>query len=325
MEEKKSYTYLGIDVAKATLRVQTPNANFEVSNDIDGITSICKECSEVNAPLVVFEATGGYERLLKAQLQHNGIDCNMVAPALVRHFIHSQGIKAKNDPIDARMLVRFAQERALQPMVPSKASNEQLRILLDRRAQLVDMRSQEKTRLQNSPQAVLADIRSLIRDLDKHVSRIEDEINKLIKSDPDLKDRNEVITDISGLGNITAYSILAYLPEITSLSRNTVCALAGLAPFDNDSGKKSGKRHIYGGRAKVRTSLYMATVSAMTHNEVIKAYVDRLKAANKPAKCAIVAGMRKMLLHVRAQLIRYEKGTLKPRSQVAIDAESVAC
>ena len=324
MEEKKSYTYLGIDVAKATVRVQTPKENFEVSNDIKGIRRILKECDKVDAPLVVFEATGGYERLLKEQLHHHGTACNLVQPSMVKHFIQSQGIKAKSDPIDARMLVRFARERTLQPMVVPKCNNEQLRILLDRRTQLVEMRTQEKTRLQNSPKAVLDDIRSMIRELDKRIGRIEKKIEEVVQNDPDLKARNEVITDIRGVGNITAYAILAYLPEITWLSRNTICALAGLAPFDDDSGKKSGKRHIYGGRSKVRTCLYMATVCAMAHNDVIKEYVGRLKAANKPPKCAIVAGMRKLLLHIRAQLIRYEKGGWKSRVAMACPKKEAA-
>jgi len=317
MEEKKSYTYLGIDVAKATLRVQTPKENFEVSNDIKGIRRILKECDKVDAPLVVFEATGGYERLLKEQLHHHGTACNLVQPSMVKHFIQSQGIKAKSDPIDARMLQRFAQERALQPMLVPNPVNEQLHILLDRRTQLVEMCKREKVRLQNSPQAVHDDIRGMIRDMEKRISKIEQKIDALVQNNPDLKDRHEVITNVSGVGKITSWAILAYLPEITWLSRNTTCALAGLAPFNQDSGKKSGKRRIYGGRAKVRTCLYMATVCAMTHNETIKGYVGRLKAANKPPKCAIVAGMRKLLLHIRAELIRFEKGTWKPDGKAA--------
>lgn len=317
MEEKKLYTYLGIDVAKATLRVKTPKENFEVSNDINGIARIIKECQKLDAPLVVFEATGGYERLLKQQMHQRGIACHLVQPTMVKHFIQSQGIKAKTDPIDAQMLQRFAQERALQPMRVPNPANEQLRVLLDRRTQLVEMCKQEKVRLQNSPQAVLGDIRSMIRELEKRISKIQDKINELVQNDCALKDRHTVINDISGVGKITGWAILAYLPEITWLSRNTICALAGLAPYNQDSGKKSGKRRIYGGRAKLRTCLYMATVCAMTHNETIKEYVGRLKAANKPPKCAIVAGMRKLLLHIRAELIRFEKGTWTPREKAA--------
>lgn len=324
MEEKKLYTYLATDVAKATLRVQISHANFEVGNDMKGIKRILGECAKVDAPLVVFEATGGYERLLKEQLHHHGIACHMVQPSMVKHFIQSQGIRAKSDPIDARMLQRFAQERALQPMVVPNPANEQLRILMDRRTQLVEMCRQEKVRLQNSHPAIQADIRSMICEFEKRIKIIEDKIAATVQSDAELDAQNTVITDISGMGKISSWTILAYLPEITWLSRNTTCALAGLAPYDNDSGKKSGKRQIYGGRVKVRNCLYMATVSAMTHNDKIKEYVGRLKDKGKPPKCAIVAGMRKMLLHVRAQLIRHKKGTWEPRAEKEKSEENAA-
>jgi len=317
MEPKKTHTYLGVDVAKATLRVQTPKQNFEVGNDSKGIGRILKECGKVDAPLVVFEATGGYERLLMEQLHQHGVACAMISPDRVRAFIRSEGVKAKNDPIDARMLVCFASEKRLQAMAVPRQADRQLRELADRRGQLVEMRAQEKTRLQNSPQAVHANIQSMIRVLDKYIADLETQIAQIIENDPDLNARNQVITGIAGVGPVTSSMIIAYMPELTRVGRNTASALAGVAPFDRDSGTKSAKRHIYGGRAKLRACLYMATVAASIHNDVIKAYVARLKAANKPAKCAIVAGMRKLLLHIRAELIRLEKGTWAPLGEAA--------
>lgn len=312
--EQKNHTYLGVDVAKATLRVQTPKQNYEVANTVKGIDRIIKDCAKVESPLVVFEATGSYEQLLMEQLHQHGVACKMVSPDRVRAFIRSEGVRAKNDPIDARMLVRFAAEKRLQAMDVQPRACRQLRALSDRRGQLVDMRAREKVRLQNSPKVVLADIQSMIRIFDKRIAKIEKQIAQLIEDDPDLNARNKVITNIVGVGLVTSSAIMAYMPELPSISRNAASSLAGLAPFDKDSGTKFGKRRIYGGRSKVRTSLYMATVSASIHNDVIKAYIARLRAANKPAKCAIVAGMRKLLLHIRSELIRFEKGTWIPHN-----------
>lgn len=307
---EKEYTYIGVDVAKATLRIQTPKKNIDVANDAKGIGRIMRACEKVTNALVVLEATGGYERLLLENLHRRGMPCHLVSPQLVRAFIRSEGIKAKNDPIDARMLVRFGQEKRLQPMEAPSPHQIKLKALVDRRSQLIDMRSMEKTRLKNSPETLHPSIKAMIRSLKKQIDGLDKQIREHLSTDAKLKRQYEVICAIDGVGEVTSIAILTYLPEITRLNRNAVTALAGLAPYDNDSGKKSGKRSIYGGRPKVRSCLYMATIAALRSNKVIREYVRKLTARGKVFKCAIVAAMRKLLLHIRAQLLRLESGTL---------------
>lgn len=306
----KEYTYIGVDVAKVTLRVQTPTGNIEVPNDAKGVGRILSACGKVTDALVVLEATGGYERLLLEKLHRKGLPCHLASPQLVRAFIRSEGVKAKNDPIDARMLVQFGQEKRLQPMEAPSPQITALKALVDRRSQLVGMRSMEKTRLQNSPRIVHASIKAMICTLNKQINGLDKQIREHIAHDATLKRQHEVICAIEGVGEVTSVAILTYLPEITRLDRNAVTALAGLAPYDNDSGKKRGKRSIYGGRPKIRTCLYMATIAALRCNAVIREYVRRLTARGKVFKCAIVAAMRKLLLHIRAQLCRLESELL---------------
>jgi transposase len=298
----KTHTYVAIDVAKESLQVQTPERCFGVSNDRTGIKKIIAESKRYENALIILEATGGYERLALEQFHAGLVACKLVNPALVRAFARSEGVKAKTDRIDAKMLLRFAQSKGLRPMPRPSAQEQKLSELMDRRTQLSGMLGEEKTRLQNSPKCVLTDIRSLIRILEGKIAKIEKQIQSIISNTEKLKHRSAIIQSVCGVGPVNTWTLLAHLPEITQLNRNQLVALVGLAPYNRDSGKMKGKRSIRGGRAKVRRALYMAALVASRFNPVIRDYMERLTQRGKPFKCAIVAAMRKLIIYIQSLL-----------------------
>lgn len=306
MNQEKT-NYIGVDIAKDTLQVQTPTRSYEASYTTQAIRKIVKDARVLCPCVVAFEATGGYERTLMQALQQAGIACNRVNPSLIRAFARSEGIKAKTDPIDASMIQRYACQKQLSGQEPSPPQVRELGALMDRRTQLVDMLTAENRRLQNSPKCLHKDIRAHLRHLEARVKKIEAHIEAHIEAYSDLCQRAALIQSVTGVGRVTAWSILAYLHEITTVNRSQLAALAGVAPFNRDSGKSAGKRTIYGGRAKVRACLYMAAVCAARCNPVIKPYVEGLRKRGKPFKCAIVAAMHKLLIHIQSVLKNHER------------------
>lgn len=302
---QKSNYLIAVDVAKDSLQVQTSQEAFSVTNDKRGFARLLARTRKHSDPLVVFEATGGYERPLFDYLHAHGLPCVIVNPRLLRAFAKSEGIKAKTDPIDARMILRFAQEKELRQSTAPSPQQRQLADLLERRAQLVGFLAQEKNRMQKarSPHpSVLASQRRVFNAMEKELDRIAQAIRKLVASHPSLQAPAEIILSVKGVGEVTTWTILAYLREIHHLTRNQLVALVGVAPFNDDSGKDSKPRFIQGGRAKVRCALYMAAHSAASTNPVISAYVNGLRARGKPYKCALVAAMRKLIIHIQSLL-----------------------
>lgn len=297
-----SYNYIAIDIAKESLAVYSEQYNGTVSYDRTGLKKILKLVAQTTAPLVVCEATGGYEKELLSLLRQHRIDLKLVNPTRVRDFAKSEGLKAKTDPIDARLLMRFAQSKQLQPAAVPSAQEETLQELMDRRSQLTESLAREKNRLQKSSKSIRRSIEKMIRLLQKEIAAFEKRIKELVDADQQMREQKNTMISVRGVGETTAWSILAYLSAITSSERNQIVALAGIAPYNRDSGKFKGKRKIEGGRAKVRKCLYMATQTAAIHNPHIKQYVDGLIARGKPYKCAIVAAMRKLLLHLQSLL-----------------------
>ena len=206
MREKKQFTYLAIDVAKATLQMQTRERASTLSYDAQGIQEILKEAARDPDSVVVLEATGGYERDLMEALHRASVACVMVNPGRVRAFARSEGVKAKTDPIDARILLRFAEEKALQPMPAPSPEQKELAALLDRRSQLNAMLTEEKTRLQNSPKWILNDIRGLMRSLKLKILRIEQRIEALIRTNAPMQASVELIESVKGVGPVTAWA-----------------------------------------------------------------------------------------------------------------------
>lgn len=295
----KNYNYIAIDIAKDSLQVQIAQSSSSLAYDSEGLKQLLAIINKSERPFVICEATGGYERQLLAQLFKENIPLSLVNPVQVRAFAKSEGIRAKSDPIDAKVLLRFAQEKKLRQTFPGDPKREEIAALLDRRAHLSEQLAREKNRLQKSHPSIVDSIRKMITIIEEQIASIDELIEELIEQDAELKNQFDAMITVKGVGKITAFSILAFLPEVQHLSRNKVTALAGIAPFEKDSGKFKGKRYIQGGRAKLRKVLYMAAQCAAVHNEHIKKYVDGLRARGKPYKCAIVAAMRKLLIHIQ--------------------------
>jgi len=257
---------------------------------------------------VVCEASGGYEQPLLRFLHQQGVPVSLLNPARVRAFARSEGQRAKTDPLDAAMLLRFAHEKRPLPTPPPALQQAVLAAWLDRRAQLSEQLAREKNRLQKSPVLLHPGIRAMIAFVEDQLAEVDRQLHRVVQADATLRDRAAVLQSVTGIGAVTTWSLLAYLSEIAAADwhRNQLVALAGLAPWNRDSGQWKGKRSISGGRGKVRRCLYMAAQSAAQHNPVIREYVQRLIARGKPYKCAIVAAMRKLLIHLQSLLKHHQ-------------------
>ena len=306
---EKPYTYVAIDVAKDTLQVQTAHHCQHISLSESSLKKLVATIAKLADPLVVFEATGGYERPLLEALHQTDIPYCLINPRRIRGFAQSEGLRAKSDPIDAKLILKFAQQKQLSPNLRPSALQRELTDWMDRRQHLSEQLTREKNRLQKASAPIANQIQVMIEVLKEQLAQVDEAIEALIQTDPQMRQQAKAMQTVKGVGPVTAWTILAYLNEINFLQRGPLVALAGLAPYNRDSGKKQGKRYIQGGRAKVRRCLYMAARTAAIHNPVIKAYVSRLvNERNKPFQCAITAAMRKLLLHLRAIIIntKYE-------------------
>lgn len=298
----KTYTYIAVDISKDTLQVQTPKEGFSVANKTEGFAVLCNRISCYKDALIACEASGGYERALLAYMNEHHIPCCLINPTRVRGFAKSEGIKAKSDPIDAKLIYKFAVEKHIQPMIPASPEQQELAAWLDRRSHLTEQLAREKNRIQNSPPILAKSIKKMISLVEKEIERVDQTIRKLIDKNQKMKTQANEIISIVGIGEVTTWTILAYLGEIGRVNRNQAVALAGLAPFDDDSGLTHRKRCIQGGRAKLRRCLYMAAQSAARHNPVIQPYVARLIERGKPYKWAMVAAMRKLIVYIHSLL-----------------------
>ncbi len=292
--KNKKYHYIAIDISKSDLEVRTQNHHCSLSNNPIGFKALVEIAGRQDQPLVVCEASGGYERSMIDYLHQKQVAVVQVNPRLIRNYARSEGLKAKTDPIDALMILGFAQEKRLQPGAVPDPRRQKLAAWLDRRSHLTEQLAREKNRIQNSPKYIKGDIEWMI----KRIEVVDNRIRDLVKKDHQLSKEAGLLQSVSGVGPVTAWTLLAYLSELGQLKRNQIVALAGIAPYNRDTGRFKGKRKIEGGRAKVRKCLYMAAQTAAIHNPVIKPYVEGLRARGKPYKCAMVAAMRKLLIHL---------------------------
>ena len=296
--------FVGIDIAKDTLDMgfQPSGQTVRLPHDAQGITEATKRLGEGALCLVVLEATGGLETPLAAALVAAGVPVAVVNPRQVRDYAKATGQLAKTDRIDALVLADFA--RAIRPELrPMKdALTRELDDLVTRRRQLVEMRVQESLRLGRASKVQEKSLKRHIAWLDKRIEEIETDLRQRLRASPAWRAKDDLLRSIPGVGDTTSATLLAKLPELGTLDRKGIAALAGLAPLANDSGKQRGRRIIWGGRADVRCVLYMSTVAAIRCNPVLRAFADRLKAAGKPAKVVIVACMRKLLSIMNAML-----------------------
>jgi transposase len=309
--------FVGIDVSKDWLDVarwEGPIQRF--SNDPQGVQSLLNDIQSLPLERIVLEATGGYERLTVATLAAAKLPVVVVNPRQVRDFAKATGKLAKTDRIDAQVLAHFA--HAVQPPIrefPSECGQKLQETLL-RRGQLIDMRTMESNRLKQArDKRVQADVQSVIDFLDKRLKDIDDDLDQLIRESPAWQEKVDLLKTVPGVGPQTARTLVAELPELGDCSRQAIAALVGVAPMNRDSGQQRGKRMIVGGRSRVRTALYMATLSATRHNPIIRDYYQKLRAAGKPFKVALVAALRKLLTILNA-MIR-EKKSWQPKPQIA--------
>jgi transposase len=296
------FQIVAVDVSKDSLQIKTDSDSFAVAATPEGLAKLLKFIQKLQHPLVVCEATGGYERHLINQLHKAKIASRVLNPARIRAFAESEGIKAKTDPIDAEMIRRFAIQKEVQPAPEPTELQQELTALMDRRSQITGEIAREKNRLQKACKVIANSIKRTLKFAEAELKRLEKSIREKIASDSALTHYAKAMQSVSGVGEVTAWTILTYLSEITEMGRNQLIAMAGVAPYNRDSGKKSGKRSIRGGRPKVRRALFMAAHTAAFSNAVIKPYVQGLMGRGKPYKCAIVAAMRKLLLHLQSLL-----------------------
>jgi transposase len=293
---------IGIDVSKERLdvAVRPSGERLSVANDEDGRVQLRKRLAKLKPERIVLEPTGGYEGHIVQVLVTAKLPVVVVNARQVRQFAQATGRLAKTDRIDADVLAHFAE--AVKPEIreiPDETHRE-LEALVGRRRQLVEMRAAEVKRKQSSPEVVHPSIDAVIEVLTKQIDDVDDNLQRVIRSVPAWRDAQERNTSAPGVGRVLSSTMTALVPELGRLNRKQIAALVGVAPLNNDSGKSEGKRRTWGGRAAVRAVLYMASLTAVRFNPVIRAFHDRLLAKGKAQKLVLVACMRKLLTILNA-------------------------
>lgn len=296
---------IGIDVSKDSSDVcfldELEHDNHQGHYPKEKYKALVKKIAKAKPTIVVLEATGGYERELATLLFAATIPFRIVNPLRARQFASSIGLLAKTDRVDSRMLALYALRNKLEPAAVPNEKTVELRALLERRRQLLEHRTAEKNRASRTGHKVAAkSVKNVIAVLDAEISSIDKVLDKVIKDDDDFRHKEELLTSVPGVGEVTARNLLGSMPELGKINRQEAAALAGLAPFARDSGKYRGKRSIRGGRSQVRKTLYMATVTAVKYNLKLKEIYQRMIVAGKAKKMALTACMRKLLLLLNA-------------------------
>lgn len=296
--------YVGIDVGKAKLDVAQHGESkvTEWENNHEKVQGLGQQIEAWQSDLVVVEASGGYERKVVAEMHARGIQVVVANPTRVRAYAVAAGKLAKTDKIDARTIAEYAAVMKPKPQEQKSQKQADLEALVTRRQQLVKMLSQEKTRLHTTAEMMQPHVEKHIHWLTEEVAQIEKGITELIDSNETWRENVLLLNSFKGVGKVAIMTLLAKMPELGTVSRQEIAALAGLAPYNRDSGKHRGKRRIFGGRSDVRQVLFMAALSAIKSNPKIKAFYQRLVDAGKPKKVAITAAMRKLLTILNALL-----------------------
>ena len=297
-------TCAGIDVAKDRLDVVLrPSGEYlEATNDKRGIGSVLRRLRREDVALVVLEATGGMERPAAAALAAAGVPVAVVNPRQVRDFAKATGRLAKTDRIDAVVLAHFAEAVRPESRPLADEHARELAAVLLRRRQILAMATAEANRARTAPKAVKRRIETHLRWLRKELERVNGELERAVKQSLVWKERAELLMSVPGVGPTLSATLLAELPELEHLDRRRLAALVGVAPLNRDSGTLRGIRTVWGGRSGVRTTLYMATLSATRYNPAIREFYGRLVASGKPKKVALTACMRKLLTILAAVL-----------------------
>jgi transposase len=302
-------TFVGIDVAKAQLDVHVrPHRDaFVVANDPRGLAELVARLTPWQPVLIVLEATGGLEHAAAAALAAAGLPVAVVNPRQTRDFAKALGRLAKTDKLDADTLAEFAERVRPTPRPLPDDTAREFEALLSRRRQLLEMRAAEQNRLGLATAAkVRASLQAHIAWLSKQLERVDKELSTAVEASPVWRAKDELLQSIKGIGPAVSRTLLATLPELGTLTRQQIAALAGLAPLNRDSGQRRGQRSIGGGRAEVRSLLYMAALSAARYNPALKAFAERLQRAGKAVKVRLVAVARKLLTIANA-VVRDER------------------
>lgn len=297
--------FVGIDVSKSTLDVCIEPAaqTLHVAYDEAGVRQVVSRLKEASPTLIVIEATGGLEVRIATELASLGLPVAVINPRQARDFAKATGQLVKTDQVDAAVLAAFA--KAIRPQVrPLKdADTRALDDMVSRRRQLIDIRVQETLRLGTATSKPMQkSLNKHIAWLDKQITGFDNDLAKRLRESDVWRAKDDLLRGIPGVGAVTTRTMLAKCPELGTLNRREIAALAGVAPLANDSGKHRGKRFVWGGRADVRAVLYMATISAIRCNGPIRAFAERLRKAGKPPKVVIVACMRKLLTIMNSML-----------------------
>jgi transposase len=299
-----SQFFVGIDIAKAQLDIalRPTGERWAVANDDLGIAALVTRLQALHPTLIVLEATGGYQRAVVAALAAAGLPVVVVNPRQARDFAKATGQLATTDALDARALAHVAEAVRPRPRPLPDAQAEELRALPARRRQLVAMRTTEQNRLASAPRRLQTDIQAHITWLNSRLAALDDDLDTTLRTSPVWREREELLRSVPGIGPVCTRTRLLDLPEWGTLSRQRLATLVGVAPLNRDSGTRRGSRTIWGGRAHVRTALYMSTLVAVRYDPVIKVFYDRLRAQGKAAKVALTACMRKLLTILNAMV-----------------------
>lgn len=300
---------VGIDVSKKRLDVYVHPAGtlFSLDNDEAGRSRLVEQLGAVQPDCIGLEATGGYEKLAAATLAEAGLPVVVINPAQVRHYAKAVGRRAKTDSIDARMIALFIAATEPEPRALVDEQTMALAELMARRRQLVGMLVAEKNRLGRLPPGkVRLSVVRIIAALNDELAKLDSDLGGLIEQSPVWRDKQNLLASVPGIGDKIARALLADLPELGQLDRRAIAALAGLAPFTRQSGQWRGKSFIAGGRAAPRSALFIGAMVAARHNGPLKAFYQRLIAAGKPKRLALIATARKLLTILNA-IIRDHK------------------
>ena len=305
MNQKNTTSWIGIDVSKEELEIHFYDKNLRLPSSIPNtqksIKKMITKLKKCKHPHLVFEASGGYEKLLLILLQCEGVDCSRITPSRARHCAKAAGLFAKTDAIDAKLLtdygIKFTPRitKAIDPII------EEIQALIKYRRHLKNELHRERMHLEQIlPKSVESMIKNRMKTLKKQIDKVSDMMLDLKTKSPLLNEAVKLLTKTKGVGEKSALSLLVALPELGKISNKKAASLAGIAPFNSDSAQHQGKRKIRGGRREVRQALYMAALSASRYNSILSEFYQRLLTKGKPKKLALIAVMRKLLSHLNS-------------------------
>ena len=321
-QQNQDSNWVGIDISKETLQIHSyhtsPKLPDIIPNTRKEIAKLITKLKKIDQPQVIFEATGGYEKLLLSMLQDAEIHASRMTASLVRDYAKSKGITAKTDRIDAQALTDFGTHFTPSATLKPDPIVEEAHALVKYRRHLGYELHRERQQLEHYPlKTIKTIVERRIKTIEKEIKKIDVLLKKITEKSELLSIPCKLLTGTVGVGETSALALLVSMPEIGTLSRNQAAALAGVAPMNRDSGKMRGHRTIHGGRKDIRQAIYMAALSAARYNTILKAYYQNLLAKGKPKKVALTAVMRKLLIHLNA-LMKQHLATLKPQETAPI-------